>query len=269
MGTRRHIRVHAHTRTPTQQTPRVIRDICKYIPDGVNLVPHPFVIPLAFSPRDSFPAPNGLGLVLRMAVSLREDMACLRGHMDRSARFSPQWRLGKRQLQSQRLAGKSRLKEQGEAQERADIHGEHLWWRSIAPPELLSKAPAHSTTAFGLQASTHCVFAAESLQAPCHPPTRSPCYLGPGLGRPSISKPMSGPLSLAHTTHVSTHHILGFSPTRAHIRSLSSGPFLPQVVLQGIGPQVLDDDLVGDTGRHHIGHSPLSLRARGHPHPHC
>lgn len=191
------------------------------------------------------------------------------GHKEGSARFSPQWRLGTRQLQSQRLAGKSRLKEQGEARERADIHGEHLWWRSIAPRELLCKAPAHSTTACGLQASTRCVFAAESLQVPCHPPTRSPSYLGPSLGGPSISKPMSGPRSLAHTTHVSAHRIRAFSPTRAHVRSLSSGPFLPQVVLQGIGPQVLDDDLVGDTGRRHIGHSPLSSLAGGHPHPHC
>ena len=207
MGTRRHIRVHAHTRTPTQQTPRVIRDICKYIPDGVNLVPHPFVIPLAFSPRDSFPAPNGLGLVLRMAVSLREDMACLRGHMDRSVRFSPQWRLGKRQLQSQRLAGKSRLKEQGEAQERADIHGEHLWWRSIAPPELLSKAPAHSTTAFGLQASTHCVFAAESLQVPCHPPTRSHATWVPvSAGLPFPSHCLAHvPLPIQHTCQHTTY----------------------------------------------------------------
>ena len=233
----------------------------------VSLFASPFCDPSCFLTRDSFPAPNGLGLVLRMAVRWREDMAWWGTWKEvRDSHHSGAWGHGSsspKDWQANPDEGG------GGSPERADIHGECLWWRSIAPPELLSKAPAHSTTAFGLQASTHCVFAAESLQVPCHPPTRSPCYLGPSLGRPSISKPMSGPRSLAHTTHVSTHHILGFSPTRAHVRSLSSGPFLPQVVLQGIGPQVLDDDLVGDTGRRHIGHSPLSSLAGRHPHPHC
>lgn len=63
-----------------------------------------------------------------------------------------------------------------------------------------------------------------------------------------------------HNTRVSTQ-ALGFSPTSPRHSCLSPAAFLSPVVLQGTGPQVLDDDLLGHTGHMSTGLTTLSPQA--------
>lgn len=125
----------------------------------------------------------------------------------------------------------------------------YLWWRSTATPDLTSGVQLLSLAAWAFQASTYSVCAGEFLHVPVSLSYPLPCSPGAHASLSLNFHTSTDPsVSCTRTTRVKPRH-KGCSPTCPCPSSLSPGAFVSQVMLQGIGPQVLDDDLAGETGQ--------------------